>query len=361
MKKFLALILALMFIFSLAACGQSAPTAEAPAQQPEPAPASEPAAEPSAEQTDPALEEYYYFSLGSTTPSNNPIIPYVEEALAQIEADTDGHVVIELFPDSSIGTETDMVNMLQTGELEMLHTGIMAKLVINEYGFLTGYWWMQDMDHFWNVWNSEIGDRYHAVMEEDYNIHEIDATLLGLHNLLSQKEIKTVDDFNGRKLRLAANPAAAQLWESLGVNINIMGMGEVMTSLQTGVLDSFEHTYITMQTFSMWEVAQYLYETEHEADVTCFYINNDIWNSLPEQYQQAIEKAFAACCDGYDKYRDENMALAKQDLLDNGIVEIEVTPEFRAQIVEKMQPTLENLFDTTWTGATYEEVMSYAG
>ena len=38
----------------------------------------------------------------------------------------------------------------------------------------------------------------------------------------------------------------------------------------------------------------------------------------------------------------------------------ELSPEVRAEIVKTMEPVLRQIFETTWTGATYDEVMSYA-
>ena len=58
--------------------------------------------------------------------------------------------------------------------------------------------------------------------------------------------------------------------------------------------------------------------------------------------------------------RDESMENAKQALIDAGLEFTELSPEVRAEIVKTMEPVLRQIFETTWTGATYDEVMSYA-
>ena len=355
MKKIIALLLAAIMVFALCACGSS--TQSAPAQdesaEAESAPETETAAEP-------AHEEEYYLTMGSTMTSTALITPIIANACEKINERTDGHVVIDFFPDSTLGSDAEMYSQMQNGELDFLNTGIMAKVAINDYAFLTEYWWMQDMDHFWAVWNSEIGQRYQQVMEEEYNTHQICATLLGMHNLISTKSIKTLDDFNGLQLRISSNPAAVELWKAIGVNVNIMPWGEVIPSLQTGVIDTVGHTYQQFYDTGLQELTSTLTETNHEADITCIYACNETWNSLPEDYRQIIQEEFEACFAEFDGIRDESMEQAKQALIDAGLEYTELDPEVRAEIVKIMEPVLKDIFANTWTGATYDEVMALA-
>ena len=330
MKKFVAIILSLVMVFALVGTSAFA-----------------------------ASDEYYY-TFGSTMTSSALITPLLAKVCENVQERTDGHVVIDFFPDSTLGSDSEMYSQMQNGELDFLNTGIMAKVVINDYAFMTGYWWMKDLDHFWKVWNSEIGDRYQNVMETKYNTHQVCATLLGLHNLISTKPIKTLDDFNGLQLRISSNPAAVELWKAIGTNVNIMPWGEVVPSLQTGVIDTVGHTYQQFFDTGLNELTSYLTETNHEADVTCIYANNDTWNSMPEEYRQIIQEEFDAAFAEYDALRDESMENAKQSLIDAGLEYTLLDPEIRATIVETMEPVLREIFETTWTGATYDEIMALA-
>lgn len=356
MKKLIALILCMvMCVGCLVGCGAT----DTPATQ---TPAEAPAVDDTATDAtvDPALEEEYYFTMGSTMTSSALITPIIAQACENINTRTDGHVTIDFFPDSTLGSDAEMYSQMQNGELDFLNTGIMAKVVINDYAFLTGYWWMQDMDHFWAVWNSEIGERYQKVMEDDYNTHQITATLLGRHNLISTKPIKTLDDFKGLQLRISSNPAAVELWKAIGVNVNIMPWGEVIPSLQTGVIDTVGHTYQQFYDTGLQELATNLTETNHEADITCIYACNETWNSIPETYRDIIQEEFEACFAEFDAVRDESMENARLALVDAGLEYTELDPAAREEIVAIMEPVLREIFETTWTGATYDEVMSFA-
>lgn len=361
MKKIIAIALALVMCFGcFVACGKTESPAPAEVAAPAEVPAEVPAEAPVEEAVDPALEETYALTMGSTMTSSALITPLIANACKNIEEKTNGHVIIDFFPDSTLGNDSEMYSQMQNGELDFLNTGIMAKVMINDYAFLTGYWWMKDMDHFWAVWNSEIGERYQAVMENDYNTHQVCATLLGRHNLISTQPIKTLEDFNGLQLRISSNPAAVQLWAAIGVNVNIMPWGEVVPSLQTGVINTVGHTYQQFYDTGLQELGSYLTETNHEADITCIYACNDTWNNLPEEYRDVIQAEFEACFAEFDAMRDESMENARQAMVDAGLEYTKLDDEVRAKIVETMEPVLREIFETTWTGATYDEVMSYA-
>lgn len=348
MKKIIAILLSLaMSLLCLAACGGS----PAPAETNSPGEAPETAAPEG---------ESYYLTMGSTMTSSALITPLIAQACENIEERSGGKVVIDFFPDSTLGSDAEMYSQMQNGELDFLNTGIMAKVVINDYAFLTGYWWMRDMDHFWAVWNSEIGQRYQQVMERDYNTRQLCATLLGQHNLISTKPIKSLEDFSGLQLRISSNPAAVELWKAIGVNVNIMPWGEVIPSLQTGVIDTVGHTYQQFYDTGLQELAGYLTETNHEADITCVYACAETWNSLPEEYRQLIQEEFDSSFARFDELRDQSMEEARLALIDAGLEYTVLDPAVRQEIVTKMEPVLKELFESTWTGASYEEVMSYA-
>ena len=84
MKKLTALLLALMMVFALAACGEE-PAAESPAAESE-APAAE-SEEPAAESEEPAEEEDPYADMST------------EDLLAQLETYTDGCLTVATSPD----------------------------------------------------------------------------------------------------------------------------------------------------------------------------------------------------------------------------------------------------------------------
>ena len=67
---------------------------------------------------------------------------------------------------------------------------------------------------------------------------------------------------------------------SMGANATPMNFGEIYTSLQSGVLDGYEHTAATTISFKMYEVACCMALTRHLMDPTFLVFSLAEWKKL---------------------------------------------------------------------------------
>ena len=81
----------------------------------------------------------------------------------------------------------------------------------------------------------------------------------GYRNVVTaKKEIKTVADLKGLKIRTIPTPVFVGAINAMGASATPMNFGEVYTSLQSGVLDGFEHTADHDCSFKFYEIAKYM-------------------------------------------------------------------------------------------------------
>jgi TRAP-type C4-dicarboxylate transport system substrate-binding protein len=78
---------------------------------------------------------------------------------------------------------------------------------------------------------------------------------------------------------------------SMGANATPMNFGEIYTSLQSGVLDGYEHTAATTISFKMYEVACCMALTKHLMDPTFLVFSLPEWKKLSPAEQAALQKA----------------------------------------------------------------------
>ena len=76
----------------------------------------------------------------------------------------------------------------------------------------------------------------------------------------------------------------------MGANATPMNFGEIYTSMQSGVLDGFEHTAATMISFKLNEVACCIALTRHLMDPTFLVFSLPEWKKLTPAEQQALQK-----------------------------------------------------------------------
>ena len=86
----------------------------------------------------------------------------------------------------------------------------------------------------------------------------------------------------GLKIRTIQSPIYVKAVELMGASPTPMAFGEVYTSLQTGVIDGYEHDASTTLQQRFYEVAGFLTRTRHIAGVLglCV-VDDDAWRSCP--------------------------------------------------------------------------------
>ena len=92
---------------------------------------------------------------------------------------------------------------------------------------------------------------------------------LGLRNMYSKKEVRSVDDMKGLKVRVQATATEDTMFPAYGAQTVHMPFGNVYTSLQTGVVDVAENGINVYLVNKHYEVAPVLSMTEHEANNNC--------------------------------------------------------------------------------------------
>jgi TRAP-type mannitol/chloroaromatic compound transport system substrate-binding protein len=106
-----------------------------------------------------------------------------------------------------------------------------------------------------------------------------------------KKEIKSVDDLKGLKMRIPG--VAGEVFAKLGVNVTNIPPGELYTSLDRGVIDALEWVGPGMDIkMGFHKIAPYYYTGWHEpATDLQFLINKKSFDELPAEYKAALKAA----------------------------------------------------------------------
>jgi TRAP-type mannitol/chloroaromatic compound transport system substrate-binding protein len=107
-----------------------------------------------------------------------------------------------------------------------------------------------------------------------------------------RKEIKSVDDLKGLKMRFFG--LGAKVMEKLGVATQQLAPGEIFQALQLGTIDATEFSLPAMdQKLGFFQVAKFYYFPGWHQQATFFdlYINKKKWDALSDQHKAIIELA----------------------------------------------------------------------
>ncbi|MDF3060215.1 MAG: putative C4-dicarboxylate-binding periplasmic protein precursor [Microvirga sp.] len=199
---------------------------------------------------------------------------------------------VRIFPNSGLGQSRQVIEAMQLGSGASMHIGGMAEFanfcqarcgVVGLPFIFKGY------DHVQRVLDGPVGAALSAELEKAGFKALGYMYSWGYRNVVTaKKEIKTVADLKGLKIRTIPTPVFVGAINAMGASATPMNFGEVYTSMQSGVLDGFEHTASTTLSFKFHEIAKYVAITQHLIDPTVVAFSNSEWAKLDGKEQAVV-------------------------------------------------------------------------
>lgn len=210
-----------------------------------------------------------------------------------VEQETDGDIEVERYPESALGTEGEMVEMVQAGTLDIsAGAGMMGPYfpefqVINlPYAFESAAHANYFLEHseFWNDLMEE--------MEEEMGVKLLGVSHNGFRNITSNETlVKEPEDMEGQRIRVMDSPVFVEQFEAVGADPVPMAWEELYTSLEAGVVDAQENPISVINLGALYEVQDYLTLNAHTYSANVFLMNEDLFADLPEEYQTVVREA----------------------------------------------------------------------
>lgn len=232
--------------------------------------------------------------LGISLAQSHPTVIGLQAACADILKETNGQLAIEVFPNSQLGSDTDMISQVRSGAIEMMATasGVFATLIPSAAVAVTPFVF-PDLQTAFRAMDGDLGAHIRAGFTKANLVPLGKAWDHGFrHITTSTKPINTVQDLQGIKLRVPATPVLQQTFKALGASPTTIGIGEVYTALQTKVVDGQENPLAIIEAQRFYEVQKYCSLTGHAWE--CFWIaaNPRAWGAVPENLRQIAARAF---------------------------------------------------------------------
>ncbi|MBD3678551.1 MAG: TRAP transporter substrate-binding protein [Rhodobacteraceae bacterium] len=167
---------------------------------------------------------------------------------------------------------------------------------------------------------------------------------LGSRNVTnSVRPIETVEDFEGLKIRLQPNETHLATFRAVGANPVSMGISEVYSALQQGVLDGQENPFAIIASRNFNEVQTYLSDSGHFFDYIVLVANKRKFDRLPEDQQNAVREAAAEAIAWQRETAAAEDDASRQALIDAGMTFTPLNDETRAALRERSQSVIAEL------------------
>jgi TRAP-type C4-dicarboxylate transport system substrate-binding protein len=130
-------------------------------------------------------------------------------------------------------------------------------------------------------------------------------------------------------------------WEELGATPTPLAFGELYIALQQGLVHAQENPYATLIASKLNEQQDYVLDTNHIMFLNTTSINQNVFNNLPEEYQNILTESFEEAREiAFEISREEDQK-ALDEVIEAGTEFIEVSDELRSEMQEAAQPVYE--------------------
>jgi len=205
-----------------------------------------------------------------------------------------GTMSINQFPGGQLGQEPQLLQKMRAGDIDFVITSTAnASTVAPQAGVFSLHFIFRDQAHLMKVLaDPAITEEFRLMVKDTVQGAQVLGLLtMGMRNMYSKKEVRSVDDIKGQKVRVQATKTEDTLFPAYGAQTVHMPFGDVYTSLQTGVVNVAENGVNVYLANKHYEVAPILSMTEHEANNNCLWVSDKTWNSLTPEQQKWVQAA----------------------------------------------------------------------
>ena len=246
-----------------------------------------------------------------------------------IEQRSDTAIQVKIFHSKSIGNETEILQQLQMGTIQMaivtggpFDTFDPIVRVIN-YPFL-----FKSNEQADQVLDGPLGGEILKSLETS-GFKGLCFSENGFRNLTnSRRPVKTAADVEGLKIRVMSSVLHKTIWQTLGANPTPMPW-PIYTELEQGVIDGQENPLWVMEVYKFYEIQKHMTLTRHVYSPHIDVASLQWWKSLDAETQRLIQSTIYEAA-VYQRNDNRSKNAARLDTLKQKGMRVVESPDINA-------------------------------
>lgn len=258
-------------------------------------------------------------------PTTNPLFKALDETWAAVREETQGRLDVTVYPQNNgvAGSDPAVLKLLQAGEVEFfaLMGGLLSAAVpvMDIQGLPFAF---RNPRQVYRTDDGPLGAFLDRECEAK-GIHRLKHGLFenGFRQMnMREKEIRTVDDVAGMKIRVPDGEMFRDFFRTMGAEPVSLNINQLYEALKEGRVDGQENPLVVAETNKLYEVTKTISITNHMWSGFNMIANGKFWSGLPRDMRRVVEKHVAANVDKQRKATDElNVRLETTLVQDRGM------------------------------------------
>lgn len=201
---------------------------------------------------------------------------------------------VEVYPSELLGSQTDMVQLTQTGAIDFC---VASNSILETFS--------ENYTLFNLPYLFASAEAYHAAMDDANIVGPIFESTkkagfeavtwldAGTRNFYTvSTPIETPADLKGLKIRVQQSPTNVEMMALLGGSATPMGFGDVYTALQSKVIDGAENNEMALTSNGHGDVCKYYSYDMHQMIPDILIGNDAFLRELPAEEREIFEEGF---------------------------------------------------------------------
>ena len=282
------------------------------------------------------------FSSSMLADDNAAHYVWEQHFLQNLQASAPDRFKIEYFPNNQLGKESDVVQQVKVGSIDMMVTGSSIFATISpEIGMLDLGYVFDNYAHVARAMEGTAGATLNDILQKRSGCTVLTwASHFGARSVYTKAPVKSLADIKGVKLRVLPTPAFIETFKLMGAIPTPIPFGELYMAAQTGVVDGFEHDAATVLASKLNEVVSSCWLTEHLFSPMVVVIGKRGMDKIPSELRPAFMKAVNDATVEQRRIASQKSGAAIEELKRKGMTFFPMAAAERSAVRATMQANL---------------------
>ncbi len=226
-----------------------------------------------------------------STPTTHGWHLWGEQFKTAVEKETDGKILVTIFPNAQMGTERDIAQAVRLNSIEMASVGVALMNWLPDVSVTDAPFLFRDRPQAYAALDGELGaELKRRALTKGFRI--VGWNDLGTRCMTNSKHpIHAARDLGDLKMRVPDSKSYNAMMKAMGSAVVAVDLSELYLALSQGVADGQETPPTVVKSNKLYEVQRFVSKTEHVLTTSSAIINPQFFDGLPAEQQKAILNA----------------------------------------------------------------------
>ena len=266
------------------------------------------------------------FKLGHVAPPNTIYDVSANKFAERVATNTGGRVEVKVFGHSQFGTLPEHWAQVKKGAIDIFVSEPLVAFIIEpppkNFFVLVAPYLFETQEHLHKFLSSDLFKSMMDKVEKAGNVKYLG--FLGdrppRQLTTTNTKVMTPNDLKGLKLRSPALPPFVEVWKEWGATPTPLPAKDIYTGLKSGLVVGQENTILATRDAGYYEVQKYIVCIDYIRSNLCAWMNQQRWDSLPNDLKGAIEKSATETKNYVNEYAADQERKAEKFLKEKGMI-----------------------------------------